>query len=51
MELNPSLNYFLTNNLDESGDPVLDIALNPFYSRRGSTFQQMWIGYTVGLGF
>ncbi len=47
----PSLNFFLTSNLDESGNPVLDIAVNPFYSRRGSTFQQMWIGYTVGLGF
>ena len=47
----PSINYLLTNDLDEAGNPVLDIANNPFYTREGSTFQQMWIGYSFGISF
>ncbi len=48
----PSLNFYSTNHLDESGMPVIDIASSPILDRSsGSSRHQLWIGYTVGIGF
>ncbi len=48
----PTLNLYISNRLDESGKPVIDIADNPFWDeKRGRNRYQMWIGYTIGIGF
>ncbi len=48
----PSLNYYFTNHLDESGNPIIDIAGNTILDNSTSKFRhQLWIGYTVGIGF
>ena len=48
----PSVNLYITNQFNESGNPVINIASNPFWDeKRGNNRYQMWIGYTIGIGF
>ena len=48
----PTLNLYISSRLDETGKPVIDIANDPFWDeKRGRNRYQMWIGYTVGIGF
>ncbi len=48
----PSVNFYATNQLDETGEPIIDIAGRPFLDRSsGNSRYQLWIGYTVGVGF
>ena len=48
----PSVNFYVTNQLDETGMPELNIANAPFLDDlSGNTRYQMWLGYTVGVNF
>ena len=48
----PSLNFYWTNQLDEAGRPVIDIASKPMLDRlSGGNRYQLWIGYSIGIGF
>ncbi len=48
----PSLNFYTTNQLDASGKPKIDLAANPFMDNRTNQRRnQMWFGYSLGIGF
>ena len=48
----PSVNFYVTNQLDETGTPEINPANAPFLDEQpGNTRYQMWLGYTVGLNF
>jgi len=48
----PTVNFYFTNNLDENGQPVINLVNNPSLDdQRGRKRYQMWIGYSVGIGF
>ena len=48
----PTLNYYYTNELDNVGQPVIDLARNPRTDElRGDFRHQLWIGYSIGIGF
>ncbi|MEP5610716.1 MAG: hypothetical protein ABJP45_00630 [Cyclobacteriaceae bacterium] len=48
----PTLNYYYTNHLDESQDPVISLARNPIVDEVSGKFRhQLWIGYSIGIGF
>ncbi len=48
----PSLNVYSTNMLTTEGNPQLDIAGSPFMDRTTiNNRTQMWVGYTLGIGF
>ncbi|MEP1095058.1 MAG: hypothetical protein ABJG78_08105 [Cyclobacteriaceae bacterium] len=48
----PTLNYYYTNHLDESRDPVILLTRNPIVDKLSGNFRhQLWIGYSVGIGF
>ena len=48
----PSLNFYWTNQLDEASEPVIKIASKPMLDRlSGGNRYQLWIGYTIGIGF
>ncbi len=48
----PSINYYFTDNLDSFGRPVIDLVSNPTVDRqRSDNRHQVWIGYTVAIGF
>lgn len=50
--MGPSINYYFTNHLDESNQPVIDIAGNTLLDElSGRHRHQLWIGYTFGVGF
>lgn len=48
----PALNFYVSNQLDEAGNPEIDIASAPFIDElpRNSRYQ-MWLGYTFGVNF
>lgn len=48
----PSVNFYFTNQLDEFGQPIIDLTKNPSVDEQsGSRRYQVWVGYTVGIGF
>ncbi len=48
----PSVNLYVSNRLDRNGRPVIDLANNPSWDHRsGRSRYQLWVGYTVGIGF
>lgn len=48
----PSVNFYVTNELDEFGQPLIDLSSNPSVDElSGNRRYQMWIGYTIGIGF
>lgn len=48
----PSSNFYVTNYLDETGQPVIDLSENlTIDDRNGAYKHQFWIGYSVGMGF
>ncbi len=48
----PTANFFVTNDLDENGQPVLNLSDNlTIDAKNGGSRQQFWIGYHVGMGF
>lgn len=48
----PTLNYYYTNHLDESSAPVIALASSSMVDQLSGNFShQLWIGYSIGLGF
>ena len=48
----PSINFFFTNQLDENNDPILQIAGNTLLDdKAASNRYQVWVGYSIGIGF
>jgi len=48
----PSLNYYVTDDLDENGQPSIELSSNHSVNRLHNNHRhQLWIGYNVGLGF
>ncbi len=48
----PSLNYYFTNDLDERGNPIIDIAGKTITDRSSGRYRhQLWVGYTFSIGF
>ena len=48
----PSVNFYFTNELDEFGNPVIDLANRPSVDELNSGRRyQVWMGYTIGIGF
>lgn len=48
----PTLNYYYTNKLDESNQPVIGLARNPVVDQLSGNFRhQIWVGYSIGIGF
>ncbi len=48
----PSFNYYFTNHLSERGRPIIDIAGKTVLDRSTARYRhQLWIGYTIGIGF
>ena len=48
----PSVNFFHTRNLDENGNPKINLVNSPALDEqsRGNNYQ-LWIGYNIGIGF
>ncbi len=48
----PSINFYMSNQLDENGHPVIDLKDNPSWDHRsGRNAYQLWVGYSIGIGF
>lgn len=48
----PSVNFYFTNRLDESGIPQINIAGNTLTDELSGDYRyQVWIGYTLRIGF
>lgn len=48
----PSLNFYVTNDLDQNGNPKVDLSSHQTYDKlNGGNRYQLWFGYNVGLGF
>ncbi len=48
----PTLNYYYTNQLDESSQPIIGLAHNPMVDKlTGNVRHQLWVGYSIGIGF
>jgi len=48
----PALTYYISNQLDEFSNPVINIASNPLLDELiGNTRHQLWLGYTFGVNF
>lgn len=48
----PTINYYLTNHLDETDNPIISLANSPIINHRSArNRQQFWVGYTLGVGF
>ncbi|MEP5610715.1 MAG: hypothetical protein ABJP45_00625 [Cyclobacteriaceae bacterium] len=48
----PTVNFYTTNRLDRNGRPLIDIANNPSHdSQSGRRSYQVWVGYSIGIGF
>ena len=48
----PAANLYIANNLDESNNPVIEIASSPIIDGlSGNTRLQFWVGYSFGIGF
>lgn len=48
----PSLNFYATRQLDELGNPLIDIASSPIMDKQSGFYRyQLWVGYSLGIGF
>ncbi|MEP1095059.1 MAG: hypothetical protein ABJG78_08110 [Cyclobacteriaceae bacterium] len=48
----PTVNFYTTKQLDQNGRPLIDIANNPSHdSQSGRSRYQLWVGYSIGIGF
>lgn len=48
----PTINFYSTKQLDQNGRPLIDIANNPSHdSQSGKNRYQVWVGYSIGIGF
>lgn len=48
----PTVNFYTTKQLDQNGRPLIDIANSPSHdSQSGKNRYQLWVGYSIGIGF
>lgn len=48
----PAINFYISNELNESGIPEIDIANDPIVDKLpGSYRYQVWLGYAISIGF
>ncbi len=48
----PSINFYMSNRLDRNGQPEINLKDNPSWDHRsGRNSYQLWVGYSIGIGF
>lgn len=48
----PSINFYMSNQLDQNGQPAINLVNNPSVDKRsGRNSYQVWLGYSIGIGF